>query len=1104
LPVMDKTLVAVCHHHHPGALGQYYERALRRDPALRDRYDLVTVGPSSAAHPMDVDYAGDRPLPAAFESAGSTRLPAILLYFDALPLAPLGLLDMPSVNVFMCSDWQKHFYWFMHMAQLFDLVLTPWSEAEDALRRAGVSQTHTLFWAGHDPEVFRPMDLPKAHDVTFVGMLDPRLCRYRSRAIERLIAMSAEGVQVNLMQGVWYEDVARAYSQSRIVFNKGWDNGFNARAFEAMGCGSMLLTHAVHGEEAGLGFRDREHLVFYSTDDEIPDLVRYYIDHEDEREAIARAGRAAVVDRFSYDTCARTVLEFIETWRGTRSHPPARISREEAAYCEGIAGCYTGALQVAADRFRRSGRHDPPARNAVGTVLGQLGRWDESVQELTDAADAEPGYALPLLNRATVELRAGRPDAAVGSLRDAISRLTDPELDHVDHGGVTFYTAYDSFKWACEYAFIEHIGRDEDGRIERLRKNLLCRAYEMSGDLDCDRGRIEAAVEAYRKAAALRENDGYLHHKLGTASRLLGDHKAAESELRRALELESMFADAQEELYKLLLDQQRVKEAADLFKESLDMNPLFRRDRAPACRELGDLYERLGLLHDACLWWDACLALERELPELREKLICVCERLTDEALAAEPGKPRPTVGLAQIARDEEDCIEDCLLSIRDFVDEMVVLDTGSVDRTPVIAERCGARVVRVPWPESFAAARNEALRHVATDWVIMLDADEVMSGESLDALDRYIRCGLWDAVQTFLVTYVDDPRIVGFLHTDDTERSRGMPGFYLNPLVRVFRSRQGVRFEGRVHETILKSVLSAGGRIAHSRVGIDHYSDTKSPQRTARKKEQYLRLCERNIAERPMDVKALLEAGTQLRDLGEYGRAVEVFEQALKLNPYFVWAVAGLLETALTGRCRYRAARRAVEQFEQTRPIDMPEVQINHAMLLAEFGETGEARRRLDGALDAMPHNAVGHYILGLLSEREDDTAAADRSYGRALELIEDYPACRARRAAMHARLCAARLLEAGDTLGAVHSLRTALDGDPGNELMLNDLAVILYREGRPEDAAKLLRRAVERYPWMDVLHANFMDVMAALGRADEAERVVGEVRDKMEDGGGG
>ncbi len=1104
---MDNTLVAVCHNHHPGALGQYYERALRRDPVLRGRYDLLTIGPSSSSHPTDVHYDGRRPLRDVFKAAGVTRLPDILLYFDALPLVPLGLADLPSVNVFMCSDWQKHFYWFMHMARLFDLVLTPWREAEDALRRAGVAEVYTEFWAGFDPEIYRPMPLPKAHDVTFVGMLDPRLCRYRSRAVERLVVLAGEGVQVNLMQGVWHKEVARAYSQSRIVFNKGWDNGFNARAMEAMACGSMLLTHAVHGEDALLGFRDREHLVFYHEDDEIAELVRYYLDREDERETIARAGRTAVAERFSYDTRVRRVLEFIDSWRGGRRglDKRNRLSEEDAAYCEGIAACYSGAFDVAENRLRRSGRQDSRLLNAIGVIAGSMGRFDQAVQELALAAEAEPGYALPVLNRATVELRAGRPENADRSLRDAVARLTDPDLADVDQRGVTFYTSYDAFKWSFEYAFIDHVGRDETARIRRLRANLLCRAYELLGDLARHHGAgAEAAVDAYRRAVALRDDDGYLHFKLGKGYRLAGDLTAAESELRRAVEMEPMFAEAQDELYQMLYEQERFKEAAELFEEALETNPLFRRDRAPAYRELGDLYERLGMPHDACVWWDACLALDRELPELREKLFRVCEELTEQALVAEPDRRRPSVALAMIARDEEDCIEACLLSVKGFVDEMVVLDTGSVDATAAIAERCGARVVRLPWPEDFAAARNEAIRQVTADWVIMLDADEVMSAESRAALERYIRCGLWDAVQTLLVTYVDDPRIVGFRPARDTARSRGMPGYYLNPLVRVFRRQPGVRFEGRVHETLLNSVLRVGGRIAHTQIEIDHYGHMKGAGRAARKKDQYLRLCERNITERPRDVKALFETGTQLRELGEYTRAAAVFERALKVNPYFVWAVAGLLETALVGRCRYRAARRAVEQFEQARPIEMPEVQMNYAMLLMRLGENGEARRRLERAIDAAPQSAVGHFIFGVLNERENDTVAADRAYGRALEITAGYTACEARRHAMHARQRATELLANGSTLEAVRTLRAALERDPGNELVINDLAVISYRVGRAEDAAALLRRAVERHPRIEMLQDNFMDVMRALGRADEAERTLSEARRRMEGDDGG
>jgi hypothetical protein len=67
------------------------------------------------------------------------------------------------------------------------------------------------------------------------------------------------------------------------------------------------------------------------------------------------------------------------------------------------------------------------------------------------------------------------------------------------------------------------------------------------------------------------------------------------------------------------------------------------------------------------------------------------------------------IALVLIARDEARAIERCLTSVRPWVDEMIVLDTGSVDDTPAIAARCGARVTHFAWIDDFAAARNAAL-----------------------------------------------------------------------------------------------------------------------------------------------------------------------------------------------------------------------------------------------------------------------------------------------------------------------------------------------------------------------------------------------------------
>ena len=67
-----------------------------------------------------------------------------------------------------------------------------------------------------------------------------------------------------------------------------------------------------------------------------------------------------------------------------------------------------------------------------------------------------------------------------------------------------------------------------------------------------------------------------------------------------------------------------------------------------------------------------------------------------------------TIALVMIVRDEARCLERCLASARPWVDEMVMLDTGSIDATVQIAQDCGARVHHFTWIDDFAAARSIA------------------------------------------------------------------------------------------------------------------------------------------------------------------------------------------------------------------------------------------------------------------------------------------------------------------------------------------------------------------------------------------------------------
>ena len=96
----------------------------------------------------------------------------------------------------------------------------------------------------------------------------------------------------------------------------------------------------------------------------------------------------------------------------------------------------------------------------------------------------------------------------------------------------------------------------------------------------------------------------------------------------------------------------------------------------------------------------------------------------DSAPSREIHRMAPRVSLTMIVKNEEANLPACLASAADLVDEVVVVDTGSTDRTKEVAARFGARIFDFPWIDDFAAARNEALRHATGDWILWLDADD--------------------------------------------------------------------------------------------------------------------------------------------------------------------------------------------------------------------------------------------------------------------------------------------------------------------------------------------------------------------------------------------
>lgn len=149
------------------------------------------------------------------------------------------------------------------------------------------------------------------------------------------------------------------------------------------------------------------------------------------------------------------------------------------------------------------------------------------------------------------------------------------------------------------------------------------------------------------------------------------------------------------------------------------------------------------------------------------------------------------LGAALITRDVADHLDRCLTSIRDLVDEIVVVDTGSVDDTVAVARRHGARVDVVPWEDDFSTPRNRSLDLLDADWVLYIDADEAVEGD-LAGLRRLLETA--DDHVGFRVRFV--PRV-------------GWTGYRE---YRLWRHRPDVRFRGRIHESMVAPLHEVADR----------------------------------------------------------------------------------------------------------------------------------------------------------------------------------------------------------------------------------------------------------------------------------------------------
>jgi len=221
-----------------------------------------------------------------------------------------------------------------------------------------------------------------------------------------------------------------------------------------------------------------------------------------------------------------------------------------------------------------------------------------------------------------------------------------------------------------------------------------------------------------------------------------------------------------------------------------------------------------------------------------------------------------------IVKNEEQFLAQCLKSIHGLAQQIVVVDTGSTDRTVEIAKSFGAEIYSFAWCDDFSAARNAALEHATGDWVLMLDADEELPAAEHERLRADMKRAEVIAFRLPLV-------------------NKGEEAHGRHCVPRFLRNAPGVYYYSRIHEQVFPSLVQLGRawgmKTAIGAAELLHHGYSKEIVRDRNKIERNLKLLRQAVVEFPNDPNLQMNLGLELVHSDDLPAGLAHYREAFRL-----------------------------------------------------------------------------------------------------------------------------------------------------------------------------------------------------------------------------
>ena len=270
-------------------------------------------------------------------------------------------------------------------------------------------------------------------------------------------------------------------------------------------------------------------------------------------------------------------------------------------------------------------------------------------------------------------------------------------------------------------------------------------------------------------------------------------------------------------------------------------------------------------------------------------------------------KNKNTISLCMIVKNEEKFLSNCLKSIENFVNEIIIVDTGSTDKTIEIAKSFNSKLYYYEWDDNFSNARNFSIEKATMDWILVLDADETLSTINQKIISREINSKI---------------KNVAYMLNTINESSTGVDIQSFVP--RLFPNRKDIYFENPIHEQITGSLEKINYNLVKSRAKINHVGYNSEKVDQDKKQDRNIKLLLKAYRKKKYWYYAY-QLGISYKIKGNAKLSKKYFIEAVKLNamPHFMSTIYNYLGELMNDEKSYKDALTFLEKSISITPFQI-------------------------------------------------------------------------------------------------------------------------------------------------------------------------------------